>query len=149
MLTNIKNDLMYLLNILESIEKIELYSKDFNDAENFYLFADQLNFNAALNLFANIGENIGKLSEELKNKNQSIPWRIIKDFRNKVVHNYVNLDIFMIFDIIKHNLPGLKGPIEDIIIFEISTKNFDFEELVASKDSIYYKHINFSKLIKG
>lgn len=42
----------------------------------------------------------------------------------------------------------LKGPIEDIIIFEISTKNFDFEELVASKDSIYYKHINFSKLIK-
>ncbi len=149
MLTNIKNDLMYLLNILESIEKIELYSNDFNDAENFYLFADQLNFNAALNLFANIGENIGKLSEELKNKNQSIPWRIIKDFRNKVVHNYVNLDIFMIFDIIKNNLPNLKGPIEDIIIFEVSNKNFNFEELVASKDSIYYKHINFSKLIKG
>ncbi|MEG2347939.1 MAG: HepT-like ribonuclease domain-containing protein [Cetobacterium sp.] len=148
MLTNIKNDLMYLLNILESIEKIELYSKDFNDAEKFYLFADQLNFNATLNLFANIGENIGKLSEELKSKNQSIPWRIIKDFRNKVVHNYVNLDIFMIFDIIKNNLPSLKGPIEDIIIFEISTKNFNFEELVASKDSIYYKHINFSKLIK-
>ena len=45
MLPNIKNDLMYLLNILESIEKILLYSEGFNDPEEFYQVNDQLNFN--------------------------------------------------------------------------------------------------------
>mgnify|MGYP000925457110 CR=1 FL=1 len=53
MLPGIRNDLMYLLNILESIEKILLYSKDCNGAETFYELNDQLNFNASLNLFAN------------------------------------------------------------------------------------------------
>ena len=66
MLPGIKNDLMYLLNILESIEKIILYSADFSDAESFYEHNEQINFNATLNLLANIGENTGKLSNELK-----------------------------------------------------------------------------------
>lgn len=66
MLPSIRNDLMYLLNILESIEKILIYSKDCSDAETFYELNDQLNFNATLNLFANIGENVNKISKELK-----------------------------------------------------------------------------------
>lgn len=66
MLPGIKNDLMYLLNIIESTEKILLYSENCSDAEAFYEMNDQLNFNASLNLFTNIGENIGKISDELK-----------------------------------------------------------------------------------
>jgi uncharacterized protein with HEPN domain len=51
MLPQIKNDLLYLLNILESIEKINLYIGDIDNAEDFYYANDQLNFNATLNLF--------------------------------------------------------------------------------------------------
>ncbi|KJR47514.1 hypothetical protein UF75_2092 [Desulfosporosinus sp. I2] len=36
MLPGIKNDLMYLLNILECSEKIILYAADCTDAEAFY-----------------------------------------------------------------------------------------------------------------
>ena len=64
--TSIKNDLMYLLNILECIEKIILYSADCSDAEAFYENNEQMNFNATLNLLANMGENIGKISYELE-----------------------------------------------------------------------------------
>ncbi|MBA1335371.1 MAG: Uncharacterized protein HPY66_0993 [Firmicutes bacterium] len=104
MLPNIKNDLMYLLNILESIEKILLYSKDCTAAEEFYEMNDQLNFNASLNLFANIGENIGKLSDELKQAYCDVDWNRIKGFRNRIVHDYVNIDTFMVFDIIMNDL---------------------------------------------
>lgn len=86
MLPNIKNDLMYLLNIVESIEKIKLYVLDCVDAESFYELNDQLNFNASLNLFANIGESSGKISEELKLIYSDIMWREMKGFRNRVVH---------------------------------------------------------------
>ena len=51
----IKTDLVYLLVILESIAKVEQYSKGFISSDEFYQKDDQLNFNASLMLFANIG----------------------------------------------------------------------------------------------
>jgi len=84
-----------------------LYSSECSDAEMFYDINDQLNFNASLNLFSNIGENIGKVSDELKQKHADIDWKKIKDFRNRVVHDYVNIDTFLVHDIIKNDLKVL------------------------------------------
>lgn len=146
MLPGIRNDLMYLLNILESIEKILLYSKDCNDAETFYELNDQLNFNASLNLFANIGENIGKVSDELKQKYPDIDWKQIRGFRNRVVHDYVNIDTFMVFDIIKNDLKQLKDELTKIISDELTAGNFDMEEYTEARKSFYYRHINFNAI---
>lgn len=147
MLPGIKNDLMYLLNILESIEKILLYSKDCTAAEEFYEMNDQLNFNASLNLLANIGENIGKISEELKRIYTSIEWKQIKGFRNRVVHDYVNIDTFMAFDIIKNNLVSLRDSLMNIVAKELEKGNFDIEEYGAAKKSFYYRHIDFGFIL--
>ena len=38
----IKNDLLHLLSILESIDKIKQYSNGFDDAEAFFIDSDQL-----------------------------------------------------------------------------------------------------------
>lgn len=146
MLPDIKNDLMYLLNILESIEKIVIYSKDCTDAEEFYEMNDQLNFNASLNLLANIGENIGKISEELKQVYSFIEWQQIKGFRNRVVHDYINIDTFMVFDIIRNNLVPLKVSLMNIIVKELEKSNFDIEEYYEAKKSFYYRHIDFKSI---
>lgn len=145
MLPNIKNDLMYLLNIVESIEKIKLYVLDCVDAESFYELNDQLNFNASLNLFANIGESSGKISEELKLIYSDIMWKEMKGFRNRVVHDYVNIDLFMVFDTIKNDLSTLKVQLMDIIKNELSNGNFDREEYSKAQESFYYRHIDFDK----
>ncbi|MGR3178892.1 MAG: hypothetical protein ACUZ8E_12635 [Candidatus Anammoxibacter sp.] len=50
MLKNKKNDFLHLLTLLESFEKIVIYTKQAKDAESFYELNDQLNFNAVLNL---------------------------------------------------------------------------------------------------
>ena len=128
MLPCIRNDLMYLLNLLESIEKILLYSKDCSDAEAFYEYNDQMNFNATLNLFANMGENIGKISDELKLVYMDISWSEIKGFRNRVVHDYINIDTFMVFDIIKNDLLKLKMKLMEVVALELSKGNLDKEE---------------------
>ena len=52
---NSKN-LTYILTILEAIEKISYYSKEFEDEEEFYFANKQLNFNATVNLLIAIGE---------------------------------------------------------------------------------------------
>jgi Uncharacterized conserved protein len=143
MLKGIKNDLMYLLNILESIEKINLYSAECSDAETFYQKNEQMNFNAALNLLANIGENIGKLSDELKQLYPDVAWSEIKGFRNRVVHDYINIDTFMVFDIIRNDLKPLNHILINIVKNELAKGNFDPEEYEAAKQSLYYRHIKF------
>jgi uncharacterized protein with HEPN domain len=147
MLPSIKNDLMYLLNILESIEKILLYSKDCSDAEEFFELNDQLNYNASLNLLANIGENIGKVSEELKQTYTKIEWKQIKGLRNRVVHDYINIDTFMLFDIIRNNLLSLRDSLMDIVTCELNKGNFYTEELNEAKNSFYYRHVDFESIL--
>lgn len=146
MLQDIKNDLMYLLNILESIGKIILYLDNCKDAETFFQLNDQLNFNAALNLFANIGENIGKISNELRQKYIDIDWINIKGFRNRVVHDYINIDTFLVFDIIKNDLMVLNDKIMKTVKLELANGNFDMEEYVKASLSFYYRHIDFGDI---
>lgn len=146
MLPDVKNDLMYLLNIIESIEKIAIYVQDCESTESFYGFNDQLNYNASLNLFANIGENSGKISEELKQLYSDIEWKKMKGFRNRVVHDYINIDAFMVFDIIKNDLPSLKARLMDVLRIELGKGSFDMEEFLKAQQSFYYRHIAFETI---
>lgn len=145
MLSNIRNDLVHCLNILEAIEKIFLYSRNCGDAEEFYNLNDQLNFNATLTLLANIGETVGKLSLEIKEKYPAIAWQQIKDFRNRVVHDYHGLDIFIVYDILSSDLRPLEEQIIDIVAIELDNGNFDEQEFEIAKESDYYRHIPFHK----
>jgi uncharacterized protein with HEPN domain len=142
MLPDIKNDLLYLLNILENIEKIFLYSKETKTAEEFYYKDEQINFNASLNLLAQIGESVTKISNELKEKNPSIKWYEIKGLRNKITHEYLGLDIFILYKIILNDLPELKVSIIEIIKRNLKEKIFDIDELNTIQGSYYYRHVN-------
>ncbi|MGL4403497.1 MAG: HepT-like ribonuclease domain-containing protein [Fusobacteriaceae bacterium] len=146
MLQDITNDLLYVLSILESIGKLSKYTGKYTDPEVFFDAEDQMPFNASLSLLINLGEASGKISKELKSKNKNIPWKIMKDFRNRVAHDYMNLDIFIVFSIIKNELPKIKESLEDIVTAELNEKNFSLEEYEACIGNRYYRHINFEKI---
>ena len=146
MLKNIKNDLLYLLGILNSIAKIKLYSDKYLTPDDLFNANDQLNFNACLNLLTNIGENANKISNELKNKYQKIEWYKIVGFRNRIVHDYQNIDILTTCHIIKIFLTTLEEDINKIIESELKSGNFDKEEYNTAKISDFYKYINFNNI---
>ena len=56
-------NILYILTMLEAIEKIFIYSADFENEEEFYLANEQLNFNASVNLRIAIGEENKKIDE--------------------------------------------------------------------------------------
>ena len=149
MLENTANDLLYILSILESIGKIEKYSKSYDDAENFFDAQDQMPFNATLSLLINIGEVSGKTTEKIRGKYREIPWKVMKDFRNRVAHDYMNLDIFITFDIIKKELPKVKLDMEELLVNELNNNEFIIDEYKVCIGNRYYKHINFEKINKG
>lgn len=102
-----------LLSIMESIEKIEIYTADFADGEEFYYA--QLNFDATMMQFVVIGEMITKLDEDFKNKNSHIPWQNIKDFRNIIAHDYFGIDSDEIWEIVQKHISVLKKDIQKIL----------------------------------
>ena len=144
---NEKNDLLYLLNILEYIGKIWKYTENVKDAEEFYNLNEQMNLNASLTLLANIGENVAKITEKTKQNYQNIEWKLIKNFRNRIVHDYAGIDFAIVYEIITNDLNELKPKIEIIIKEKLEQNVFDIEELNICKESLYYKNIDFENLI--
>ena len=104
-----KHILFNLKALLEAIEKIELYSKEFNDSDEFY--HDQKSFDASMMQFVVIGEIISRLDDSYKDSHTEIPWQKIKDFRNIVAHDYFGVDADEIWDIILNKLLPLKSDI--------------------------------------
>ena len=100
-------NILYILTMLEAIEKIFIYSTDFEDEEKFYFANKQLNFNATVNLLIAIGEENKKIEDGLKISNK-INWKNISAMRDKISHNYRGIDESMVWEIIKDYLPVLK-----------------------------------------
>jgi len=147
MLPDEKNDLLYLLNILEYIGKIWKYTEQTTDAEELFERNDQMNLNASLTLLANIGENISKITEALKQEYPTIEWQQIKDFRNRIVHDYAGINLAIVYEIITHDLKVLKPEIEKIIREKTNQAIFDLNEIQISKESMFYRHVDFDKIM--
>lgn len=101
-----------LENIVESIEKIELYSVQFKNAD--ILFNDTKTFDAIMMNFIIIGEMVTKLSEDFKTQNTDVEWWKIKGFRNIAAHDYFGIDAEEVWQIINNKLPELKSYIRKL-----------------------------------
>jgi len=140
---DIKN-LTYILTMLEAIEKIFIYSNNFEDEEDFYHANKQLNFNASVNLLIAIGEENKKIDENLK-VSKEINWKNISALRDKISHNYRGIDEYIVWDIIQNYLPKLK-----IALIKMIPKIEDYKiYLKEALNSEYYEDLKYlEKLIK-
>ena len=113
---NDKNDLAFIEHILDSINAIEKFSKNMNKKE---LVSNRLKQSAIVREIEIIGEAVKNISETLRNKHSEIEWKEIAGTRDKMIHHYFGVNLDIIWDIIKINLPGLKVKIlkikEDLV----------------------------------
>ncbi len=63
-----------------------------------------------------IGELVGQLSDETKQRNRSIPWRAIKDTRNFYVHAYGSIDLKVIWATLLEDIPVLQAACEALVL---------------------------------
>ena len=107
-------DFNYILNMLDSIKKIQEYSGKFQNADAFY--DDTISFDATMMNFIVIGEMVDKLSDDiLKETSEKIDWFKVKGFRNIVAHNYFGIDAEEVWQIIHDSLINLKKELESLI----------------------------------
>jgi len=54
------------------------------------------------------------IPDELKQLAPSVEWRLVKDFRNFIVHEYFGVDSRIVWDAVCLELPLLKATIEKL-----------------------------------
>ncbi len=103
---------LYLIDILESGNAILEYNKDMS----FETFRnDRKTYSAVIREFEIIGEAVGKLPDDVKQRYRDVEWQDIKDFRNLLTHEYFGVDLEILWKVIQEDLPGLMKNINEIM----------------------------------
>lgn len=108
----LNRDLLRLEDIIQSISIIEGYVAKISFDQ---FIENEMMQSACIRHLEIIGEAASKLSETLKDKHVTIPWREIIAMRNIVVHEYFRVDLDEIWTTILHDLPTLKQQVVDIL----------------------------------
>ncbi len=107
-----KNLKILLFDILDSIEKIEEYIKDITEDKFFNNLQTQ---DAVVRRIEIIGEAVKSLPISFKEKYSDIPWRKIAGTRDVVIHNYSDVDVVLVWEIAKREIPVLKKQIFELL----------------------------------
>lgn len=136
-----EKNLVYVLTILENIEKIKIYSSDFDDAEDFLWGNQQLNFNGTVNLLIAIGEEVKKIDTALREEFTGIDWKAISGMRDKMSHDYRGIDPHIVWNVVQTKLDDLK----QTLIQMIERIDYEKEMLSEALRTNYYCHLSYLK----
>lgn len=100
-----------LQHIEEAINKILFFTGNVN-SETF--ISNELVHYAVLFQFSVIGEAIIYIEADILAK-YSYPWHRARAFRNLIAHEYFNIKLIAVWEIIQTDLPNLKATIQDIL----------------------------------
>lgn len=116
-----KTDEFYLRKITENCKDITLIVQNINSTEE--LMIDLKSQNAVMFLAIQIAENAKKISEAFKGANNTIQWQGLIGFRNIIIHDYENIDIGRVYDIVKNKVPDLYKLLLEIMMRNEAKRN--------------------------
>ena len=101
---NVKNDAYYIERILNDLAYISRHMKEV-DSQAFS--SDEILQDAMMFRLIQISENARKLTDKYKERYSIIPWTAMYGLRNRIVHDYGNVDMGIVFDTLKSDIPAL------------------------------------------
>lgn len=107
-----KSDKIYLDHIRESITSILEYTYGMT-YEDF--LSNRLVRDAVIRNFEIIGEATKRVSTELRTENPEIPWTKMAGLRDKLIHDYIKVNLLLVWDVVADVLPEQKKQMERII----------------------------------
>ena len=109
-----RKDRQVLEKIYNHIVSVLKYCEDCKDLKSFQM--DSMRVEACAFNLMQIGE-LAKVSmtDEFKENVRTIPWKQLYGMRNRIVHGYSGVNMNIVWDTIKDDLPLLKAEIEKYI----------------------------------
>ena len=106
---NMKNDSYFAGKIKEDLAFIVKHSKNIDIEE---LNDNEILLDSMLFRLIQISENAKKLSDAYKEEHTTVPWLAIYGLRNRIVHDYGNVDLNIVYSTLKDDIPELLGKID-------------------------------------
>lgn len=103
----------FVEDILDAMNKAEILLEgvSYSQFENDF----RINF-AVVRALEIIGEAVKRLPEDLYQRYPDIPWKGMAGMRDRIIHGYDNVDLQIVWDVVKRDIPQIKPKIELIMI---------------------------------
>jgi uncharacterized protein with HEPN domain len=102
----------YITDILNSIDEINEFTADM-DYEIFSL--DKKTINAVIRSLEVMGEAAVKIPQDIRERFAEIPWKRMAGMRNKLIHEYFGVDIELVWEVCKNEVPPLRPLLERML----------------------------------
>jgi len=107
-----KDPVVFIAAALESIALIRSYTAGYELGD---FLADRKTQDAVIRNLAIIGQTIKDFGVELlTDENPTIPWLQIAGMRNVLAHEYLGVDVVLIWETLGSHLPPLQQALEEI-----------------------------------
>jgi uncharacterized protein with HEPN domain len=100
------------MHIIECIDAIAGYVADLDKAA---FWGDAKTQDAVERRLAIIGEAVKNLPQPIRAAHPDIPWRRMAGMRDKLIHDYLGIDIDLVWTVSQSLLPPLRERIESVI----------------------------------
>lgn len=100
-----KDPRTFIAHILESIEYIE---EDTDGMSQQSFLDDRTKQDAVIRRLEIIGETTKRIPEEFRNVHPDIPWKRMAGMRDVLIHEYLGIDLAIVWQVIQHEFPDLK-----------------------------------------
>jgi uncharacterized protein with HEPN domain len=105
-----QSDQVYVMHVLECIERVQIYCADGEASFR----ASRLIQDAVIRNLQVMPESSQRLSTGARALNPDVPWRALSGFRNIVVHDYLGIDADVIWRVVADELPMLRQGLKKV-----------------------------------
>ena len=105
-------DKVRIQHMIEGVEEALSFSSDVTEND---FFKNRMLILSVIKDIEIIGEAASKISEETRSKFLQIPWKDIIGMRNRLIHGYFDVDIKLVWNTLKYNLPSLLKNLNEIL----------------------------------
>ncbi|MEK6952845.1 MAG: DUF86 domain-containing protein [Nanoarchaeota archaeon] len=102
----------YVEHIRDAIAYIESFTKNLTKEK---FLSDRLRQNAVIRELEIIGEATKNTPENFRKKYPNVEWKEMARTRDKIIHGYSEVDLEIVWNIIKKDIPDLKKKIKSIL----------------------------------
>jgi uncharacterized protein with HEPN domain len=102
----------FVEDILDAMDKVELLL----EGVNYDRFEADFRINfAVVRALEIIGEASKRLPDDLRQRYPAVPWKGMAGMRDRIVHEYDNVDLQIVWDVVMKDIPHIKPQIQQIL----------------------------------